>query len=648
MVVGTIGYMSPEQSEGRSVGPESDVFAWGVLAREMLTGVGPLGAVPGEHPPVPAALTALVRQTLDADPAKRPRSAEELLTRLAPIEATVVVRRNRRALPVALVVLVVLTGAVVLWATRGRVAGDAGVPSPVAVAPLVNETGDTALTIWGRMAADWLTQGLHETSLVHVVPWPTTRHAWDRLDSAGSGITPGAIAEEVGGGTIVTGAYYLNGDRVTFRIDVTDARRGRLLASLPAVVVARDSLEVALRELRDRLMGFVALQRDERVASLPGLAARPPRFSAYRAFDRGLELYNEQEYAAAATEFRQAWTADTTFPVPLIYAAMAHWNQGQFDWVDTLVSLAERARDRLSEYDRLQLEYLSAILASDGVRAIAAATRAVEIAPESRAAYNLGRDLLAVGRAAEGRQVLERIDPNRGMLQGWSSYWTQLAHARHLTGAHDEERRAARTMRERFPDSRVATVLEARALAAAGNMAALDSLLAHTALLPAATYWSHAAALVVAGEELVVHHDSTRGWPYLERAIQWLRAELRADPGRREHRYWLGSALYDLAQWREAEAEFAALNRDFPDRLLYQGLAALGRARVGDAAGAERVLGPAPPVARSDHTMYRARLAAIAGDSVASRTLRQQALGEIAAGYAWLHASAFRDFGSQP
>ena len=640
-VVGTIGYMSPEQSAGDSVGPASDIFAWGVIAREMLTGLGPLTGTAQSLPGVPAALARLVRQTLDSDPRKRPASAAEVVARLQSLSARPVpATRRRAALAGVIAIPLVIVGII---ASRDGKTAAPGLALPVAVAPLHNETGDTTLGIWARLAADWLTQGLHETSLVRVVPWPTVRQAWDALETEGRA-SAASVASEIGAATLVTGSYYLTGGRVGIRIDVTDPRTNRLIASLPAVVVGRDSLEAAVRELRDRLMGFVALQYDERTSELPGLAIHPPTFNAYRAFDRGLALYNQQEYAAAAAEFRHAWTADTTFPVPLIYAAMAHWNRDEHAWVDTLVGMARSRRDHMSEYDQRQVDYLSALLASDGARAVAAGMRAVEIAPESRAAYNLGRDLIAMDRAAEGRRVLEAIDPDRGLMKGWPSYWTQLTHARHLTGAHALELEAVRSMRQRFPESTVATVLEARALAALGRTEELDALLAHTAQLPGGTYWSHGAALVVAGEEMFVHVDSMRGLSYLSSAVDWLDRQLRAAPGRREHRYWLGSALYDLGRWREADTVFAALYRDFPDRDQYRGLAALARARLGDLRGAARLIGDPPRHARGEHTVFRARLAAIAGDTSAARALRQEALGQVPSGYAWMHASAFRDF----
>lgn len=113
-----------------------------------------------------------------------------------------------------------------------------------------------------------------------------------------------------------------------------------------------------------------------------------------------------------------------------------------------------------------------------------------------------------------------------------------------------------------FPRRPLAWVLEARVLAALGRRAPRDSLLTATAALPVGTYWSHGAALVTAGEELSVHEGIPVGEPYLKRATEWL-AQLRAEPGRREHRYWLAIACYSLGRYADADTVLAGLAREF-------------------------------------------------------------------------------------
>src|SRR5690606_1618287 len=81
-----------------------------------------------------------------------------------------------------------------LLARRGSSADPA--PARVAVAPFENETPDASLEPLGRMAADWITEGLVRTGLVQV-------------------IEPGAATRAAA--SVVSGRIYLAGDTVWFQ-----------------------------------------------------------------------------------------------------------------------------------------------------------------------------------------------------------------------------------------------------------------------------------------------------------------------------------------------------------------------------------------------------------------------------------------------
>ena len=149
MVMGTLGYMSPEQVKGKPADARSDIFSFGAILYEMLSGqrafhretaAETISAILKEDPPdlsvtnqnVPPGLERLVAHCLEKNPEQRFHSAHDLafdLDSLSGSSAAVTgaseaairdvgSRFGRRA--AALLVLLLALSAAFFWGTRAR------------------------------------------------------------------------------------------------------------------------------------------------------------------------------------------------------------------------------------------------------------------------------------------------------------------------------------------------------------------------------------------------------------------------------------------------------------------------------------------------------------------------------------------------
>jgi tetratricopeptide (TPR) repeat protein len=641
VIIGTPAYMAPEQRAAMPLlDHKVDIYAWGVLAAETLTGRSPrdIQAGPTELGDAPAAVVALVAQCLAKDPAARPADADALLRGLDAVAPP----RHAPWKVVGLATAAAALALIIGFTARKPVASSTLLGVPLAVAPLQNETGDSTLSAWGRMAGDWLTQALQESGLAPVISWHA---ALDASTLAGDEPDKNLVTRlnrKTGARSVVTGAYYLVGDSLQFRAQVSNAESGEVLTVVAPVITSRATPQGAFPLLRERVLGAVAVLADEAIPAGGGMRQRPPTYDAWRVFEQASLRFQQQDYAGSIPLFQRSHELDTTFMVPLLTLVSALWNEAEYDSIGPVLAVLRQHDAVLSPYQQLQVEEYEALLRSDIHQAYDALTRAAKLVPDSRAGYNVALLALSLDRPDEALASLESLEPERGALGSWSSYWSQLAHALHLLGEHGREREAARTLTRRFPDRRVGLTLEVRALAAQGDTAEIDRLLAAAEPLPASTYWSQGAAMVTAGEELMAHGHVAAGELYLQRAATWLEAQLQLDPAQRGHRYWLGSAYYSLGRWKDASGVFDALERDFPDRREYHSLAVISRARVeGRSTVAE--LGEPRPWGRGSNAFQRGRIAAATGDLARARALFTEAVGIGIEGLPWLHATSVRD-----
>jgi len=145
---GTPGYMAPEQLRGEAVDRRTDIWAFGAVLHEMLTGRLPIGSMGT----LPQGFDRVVTKALAADPAERYQHVDDLLVdlRRAGMRTPAQPDWRRRALLVGAVGVPVAAGIAVWLSQWGQ---DTGIRS-IAVLPLENLSKDRE--------QDYFVDGLHE------------------------------------------------------------------------------------------------------------------------------------------------------------------------------------------------------------------------------------------------------------------------------------------------------------------------------------------------------------------------------------------------------------------------------------------------------------------------------------------------------
>ncbi|HYN07038.1 MAG TPA: protein kinase [Vicinamibacterales bacterium] len=185
VVMGTVGYMAPEQVRGETVDARADLFAFGAVLYEMLAGqrafrrdtaAETMTAILREDPPellqqradLSPALDRIVRHSLEKDPSERFQSARDIAFALeslsgpSPVTSAqppvapdrpAVSRSSRAAIYVAIAAIAVAAVAL-LWSWRGASPGDTNRDVPISIGAATQVTADDGLEIDSAISPD--------------------------------------------------------------------------------------------------------------------------------------------------------------------------------------------------------------------------------------------------------------------------------------------------------------------------------------------------------------------------------------------------------------------------------------------------------------------------------------------------------------
>jgi serine/threonine protein kinase/Tfp pilus assembly protein PilF len=283
-VMGTVGYMSPEQVRGREADHRSDIFAVGAVLFEMVTArrafhgesaVDTLGAILREppsalvfEPDTPPALAGIVRRCLEKDTAGRFQSAGELARALEAISDT---------------------------AHSGSPLHAATAPASIAVLPFANISADPDNQYFSDGLAEDLIIALARLSGLRVV----SRTSSFRFRGGEADIRD--IGRKLGVGAILEGSVRRAGARLRVTAQLTSAEDGYQIWS----------------ERYDREMSDVFEIQDEIVRSIvntvaPALSGETSgivrrateNLQAYELYLKGRHFWNQRSPAVVGTAIR--------------------------------------------------------------------------------------------------------------------------------------------------------------------------------------------------------------------------------------------------------------------------------------------------------------------------------------------------------